>query len=381
RLCIHHLFCFVKVLRVPEDNPLAWQTSLLDSEIEVVLAGRLTAGNGRDSGGGSGDGGDGKHSFLRRDAKAKAAGRSGAGDSGTSSSSSVSRQPLSLGEVCSVCQEGMAGDDCGEHAALTYCSGGCGGNLHARCMRMYAEHRRSGRQKVTCPLCRADWVAPVEKERRRRRRRVRHHDGTVADRDETGDGNGIGSGSGGGGGVVSSDAEMNCASCRSTFAPELSRYRCAICTVQRDVCRRCFTDLRVGAMCIEQNHAFVTARAGGGERSAWQSAPFPPCSSISDAGSRYRGGGSASQLRWLRPLQAQRPSPQLLALQGRELSTDDYDLLLQLDIRGGAARPLHQHLLAMLPSHVGSGGGSSGSGGGSSGSGGGGVVVRAMQRR
>ena len=36
-LCHHALFILLKVLRVPKDNPLAFQTSLLESELEAVL--------------------------------------------------------------------------------------------------------------------------------------------------------------------------------------------------------------------------------------------------------------------------------------------------------------------------------------------------------
>ena len=37
-VCEHVLFVMVKVLRVPEENPLSWQLSLLDAELETVLA-------------------------------------------------------------------------------------------------------------------------------------------------------------------------------------------------------------------------------------------------------------------------------------------------------------------------------------------------------
>ena len=40
-LCHHALFILLKVLRVPKDNPLAFQTSLLESELEAVLRSAL----------------------------------------------------------------------------------------------------------------------------------------------------------------------------------------------------------------------------------------------------------------------------------------------------------------------------------------------------
>lgn len=38
--CIHQLFVLVKLLRIPAENPLIWQASLLDNEVEQILRGR-----------------------------------------------------------------------------------------------------------------------------------------------------------------------------------------------------------------------------------------------------------------------------------------------------------------------------------------------------
>ncbi|CAM9931449.1 unnamed protein product [Discosporangium mesarthrocarpum] len=116
--------------------------------------------------------------FLRRGSGRTAAGpvsladqsrqgteSAGRGDDGPG----LRRLALVPGEVCPVCQVVMdvgggagagagavgAGEEDGE--LLTYCRDGCGNNMHTKCMRMYAEHRRSGKQKVCCPLCRAEW--------------------------------------------------------------------------------------------------------------------------------------------------------------------------------------------------------------------------------
>ena len=39
--CIHVLYVLLKVLQVPVTNPLAWQRSYTDADIDQVLAGRL----------------------------------------------------------------------------------------------------------------------------------------------------------------------------------------------------------------------------------------------------------------------------------------------------------------------------------------------------
>ncbi len=41
---MHLLFVLVKVLRVPSENPLIWQASLLDNEVEQILRGRYVSG-------------------------------------------------------------------------------------------------------------------------------------------------------------------------------------------------------------------------------------------------------------------------------------------------------------------------------------------------
>ncbi|CAM9924822.1 unnamed protein product [Ectocarpus sp. 4 AP-2014] len=124
-LCLHHLFIMLKVLKVPPSNPLAWQTALIDSEVDYILSGgggtgvlREADGDGdtaRCSGGSAGGGGGGGHPRLE----------------------------IAPGEVCPVCQEEMdesggEGEDGGKAVAakgdggLTYCRDGCGNNMHAR---------------------------------------------------------------------------------------------------------------------------------------------------------------------------------------------------------------------------------------------------------
>jgi hypothetical protein len=54
--------------------------------------------------------------------------------------------------------------------ALTFCKFSCGNNVHAKCMKVWAEHRKSNGDKITCPVpppplccvlivqfCREDW--------------------------------------------------------------------------------------------------------------------------------------------------------------------------------------------------------------------------------
>ena len=84
-----------------------------------------------------------KHSYLRRSTQA-----------GAELKFDV-RRPLSAGEVCPICQEPFAESESG--AKLTHCKVGCGNCVHVNCMKIWAEHKISVKEKVSCPLCRVDW--------------------------------------------------------------------------------------------------------------------------------------------------------------------------------------------------------------------------------
>lgn len=154
-------------------NPLAWQTALIDSEVDSILSvGGRGGGNPADnkagergefSGGvGSGDPPQGqRREFLRRGAGRTSAGGNscckgtegdggagGVGGEGVGINGATRRLEIVPGEVCPVCQEEMEGEEEGggggggvavlaaaavvAEGRLTYCRDGCGNNMHAR---------------------------------------------------------------------------------------------------------------------------------------------------------------------------------------------------------------------------------------------------------
>lgn len=151
-----------QVLKVPPTNPLAWQTSLIDSEVDSILDGGIFGPN-KEGRHGSVHGGERtadngmppsgqRRDFLRRGAgrtsaggtsSLKETGDDGVGGKGTEGSG---RRRLDIvpGEVCPVCQEEMEEDGGSEvisrngpaatapEGRLTYCRDGCGNNMHAR---------------------------------------------------------------------------------------------------------------------------------------------------------------------------------------------------------------------------------------------------------
>lgn len=146
---------------MPPTNPLAWQTSLIDSEVDCILGGgtfgKSNEGrhgvNGGERGASTGIPSPGQHrKFLRRGAGRTSAGGTG-GSKGTGDEGVVGedaegggtrRLDIVPGEVCPVCQEEMEENGGSEavppieaaataaEARLTYCRDGCGNNMHAR---------------------------------------------------------------------------------------------------------------------------------------------------------------------------------------------------------------------------------------------------------
>ncbi|GLC40238.1 hypothetical protein PLESTB_001310400 [Pleodorina starrii] len=186
-LCLHILFVMVKVLRVPVGNPLLWQLSLSDRELEEVL--RCSMQPERPP---------------QEAAKAKpAADKTLAGQ--------VKRREIEEEDPCPICYEDLAGQDLDN---LVWCRFGCGRNVHGKCMGVWMEHQvQSLGKELTCPLCRSDWGEfkwrpPPPKRKGRAERRDVHYG-------------------------------AHCGACKQ--APLLGkRFRCLIC-VDFDLCEGCFS--------------------------------------------------------------------------------------------------------------------------------------------
>lgn len=164
--CHHILFVVLKVLRISIDNPLAWQLSMVDSEVDQILSGAYIARNVSSS---NGDGtvvpsSQSLHSFLR-----KGQGHGGGtthknkknneneNRNGTSPSVKVERKELSNDPTCCICMDNMTEGDL-EEDLLCYCEVLCGTNFHRQCFRLYATYNRSEnrRRPILCPICRGE---------------------------------------------------------------------------------------------------------------------------------------------------------------------------------------------------------------------------------
>ena len=155
--CAHILFVMTKVLRVPPSNPIVWQLSLVDRELDEALRCELAAARTR----------------LSR-VKNPSPGTSGTkidipGTSGTEKTripGDTSRRTIEPGESCPICYEEMREDDSDQ---LVWCgsvvsgkrgsspSPGCGRSVHGRCLAVYRDHCAACDREPTCPLCRREW--------------------------------------------------------------------------------------------------------------------------------------------------------------------------------------------------------------------------------
>ncbi|KAL0037874.1 hypothetical protein WJX79_003280 [Trebouxia sp. C0005] len=129
-LCIHHIFVMLRVLRLPPNNPIIWQLSLIDRELDEALW----------------QAGSNQLVSSSRDTQSKA-----------SAANHVNRRPLEQEDACSICYGDMHERGSRSAPELVWCGKGCGHNVHARCLNVWAKHQTTLKQELTCPMCRTPW--------------------------------------------------------------------------------------------------------------------------------------------------------------------------------------------------------------------------------
>eukprot|EP00892_Ulva_mutabilis_P012680 jgi/Ulvmu1/9785/UM056_0025.1 len=124
-LCKHIVFVMVKVLGVPKDNPLAWQLSLVDRELDDILRG---------------------DKWKPQAVPPRAA--------CNRSKFCMARKPVQQGDLCPICYDEIHGVDI---LHLTWCQKGCGQNVHGKCMQVWMAHSIKTQKDLQCPMCRTNW--------------------------------------------------------------------------------------------------------------------------------------------------------------------------------------------------------------------------------
>ncbi|WWC61065.1 uncharacterized protein I303_103643 [Kwoniella dejecticola CBS 10117] len=153
RPCKHVIFVFIKVLKVPDESSIWYQTSLTAEEVEVVFAAAPPTPHGSVTVNvqvhkaylkATGQGGEDEEVITGVDKEIK--------------DEAHGKRLDAVGEDCPVCYEEMTEDDV-QGKKLTYDEGltGCGKPLHTECFNMWAMTARNKGDTLTCVWCRSVW--------------------------------------------------------------------------------------------------------------------------------------------------------------------------------------------------------------------------------
>ena len=285
--CRHVLFVLLKVLRVPEANPIAWQGGLTEAEIQEALRCRRTT------------------LFDARKGAADASATAGGADAGkvAGAGAGSKRRSIAVGDdECPICQEhvlpvdadldevevvGVRKSEGGQLAVdvavddvekVVFCVHGCGNNMHRRCMRIWTGHQASTGKAVTCPLCRSEWdsdeaeslakpraTPALKRDVRQRRAKARMTLMRLAGLLESQEANGKVDTEGGPDGVAGErHPGVRCRGC-GTCPVQGNRYVCCACSLDTqsyDLCTACFCQ---GQYHRDRHHPFMVMEAPGAE--------------------------------------------------------------------------------------------------------------------
>ena len=140
-VCVHLLFVLHRVLGVPKTNPLIWQVSLTERELEEALKCE-------------------SFKIRRREQSSNTSSARARGKRDDIPSTSklppgqVSPRALDESGPCPICYEEVS--TCAP-AALVYCRFSCGNYVHGQCMKMWCKHQSESEKELSCPMCRNPW--------------------------------------------------------------------------------------------------------------------------------------------------------------------------------------------------------------------------------
>ena len=211
--CVHILFVMTKVLRLDLRDPIIWQRSLVDREVNQILTRRRRIVS---------------RSTPRRVATTTTTTTS------TTTTHTIKRRDLKDGdELCAICQDEMTESD-----VLTWCRSGCGHNLHVTCMQQNAKFRKANGDDVTCPFCRTEWGEIIGSRMDGKRVSSKLVSSTSSSQRR------------GQGSTVHTGIECNSCSRNPIFG---NRYRCLLCEHDVNLCKRCYQSRRQ----ICKHHPFI----------------------------------------------------------------------------------------------------------------------------
>ena len=328
--CLHVAFVMLRVFRLQPNDQRCWQSSLIDRELEALVEMRARAAYA-----------------ARREALAFGA----PPDVGDDDGADVPRRPYADdADPCPICYEELCEEDEANNE-LDWCRKACGKSVHRRCFAMWAEHQASIGKPLTCPHCRSNWGSdplpppPVSTTSSQRREPGAGGGGrNGAGGNGAGGGNGTNGSSGGPPGSAPRQATHRDARCKSCRCMPIigNRYRCLVCTERTELCQGCYSS------CMHPHHPFAVKERPIAAK--WQVAPCRAVEAAaaadqqSSSGSNGGNGGGIQDMRAYTgphgglvdamPQQQQQQQPDigeaLASLQHREITPEDYDLLLAL---------------------------------------------------
>ena len=123
--CIHILFTLLKYFKLPYQNPLLFQTTFTDNEINKLLE------------------------FKYQNKPSSSIPKS---TPIPNQIQTTNQMNLTEDTLCPICQEDLYSNE-----GLYYCKESCGHNFHISCLKIFIKHKQESESDVTCPLCRYKW--------------------------------------------------------------------------------------------------------------------------------------------------------------------------------------------------------------------------------
>ncbi|XP_067942813.1 E3 ubiquitin-protein ligase Zswim2-like [Watersipora subatra] len=137
-LCKHICWVLLKKFRVTRDDPISWQSGLVEREINSLLLAEKK-----------------RRSEIRNRPVTP---RQLATAPKTHNGRTVLEQrEITEEDSCPICMEDLLAN----RQPVTYCRYSCSNNIHIKCMKIWAEHQSKSGDIIRCPFCREDF-GPIE---------------------------------------------------------------------------------------------------------------------------------------------------------------------------------------------------------------------------
>lgn len=129
--CVHTVFVLNRIFKIGFSDPLLYQLNYTDSELSKMVNIRENQNSQKKN-----------KSLKEKHSESEE----------NHSKEEKNRMNLFDDITCSICQEDMYNSE-----GLFYCTNSCGHNFHMNCLKIWAEHKKSTSDGISCPMCRASW--------------------------------------------------------------------------------------------------------------------------------------------------------------------------------------------------------------------------------